>query len=260
MNKLKSKLTSQILDSRTSVRQFTGEEVKKDDVQKIVTLAQKSATSINGQQISLIVTYDKDKIEKIGDIAWGQPQVKTADVFITLVADFNRTNEAMKLQGKEQKVTDSIEALLVAGVDAGIMAQSIQLLSNEFGYGSTMIGGIRANPEQLISLLELPKNTFPILGITLGVTNEEVNLTPRPRVNVDSFAMDEKYDIQKVKEGVVAYDQKLASWWKNEHNLSDKDSYAASIASFYDKDYAPKVFDSLQSQGFIESLVKKESK
>jgi FMN reductase [NAD(P)H] len=257
MKKLKNLKTSEILNNRTSVRKFTGENVNHNDIMKIVEHAQKSSSSINGQQISLIITYEKDKIQKIGDIAWGQPQVKTADVFITIVADFNRTKNALELENKEQKITDTVEGMLVAAVDAGIIAQSIQLLSNEFGYGSTMIGGIRANPLALAELLKLPKNTFPILGITIGVTDETVNLTPRPRVELKSFAMKEEYDPKIVQNGVINYDKELSIWWEKEHDMLEKDSYAKSVSSFYDKDYAPNLLEELQTQGFINSLGKK---
>lgn len=52
------------LQNRRSVRNFTGEKVKDEDLELILRTAQRSPSSVNGQQISLIVTRDKEKLKK----------------------------------------------------------------------------------------------------------------------------------------------------------------------------------------------------
>ena len=84
----------QILNRR-SIRNFTGESVKADDLKLILQAAQQAPTSINGQQVSLVVTRDKSKIKQIAEIAGGQPQVATADVFVTVVIDYHRAQAVM---------------------------------------------------------------------------------------------------------------------------------------------------------------------
>ena len=104
------------LKSCTSVRSFTGESVKENDLRTIIEAAQQAPTSINAQQVSLIYTKDKEKIKKIAEIAGGQPQVASADVFITIVIDFHRTSIATKLGGQEQVIHSSAEGLVVAEI------------------------------------------------------------------------------------------------------------------------------------------------
>ena len=53
------------LQNRRSVRNFTGEKVKDEDLELILRTAQRVPSSVNGQQISLIVTRDKEKLKKI---------------------------------------------------------------------------------------------------------------------------------------------------------------------------------------------------
>lgn len=48
------------LQNRRSVRNFTGEKVKDEDLELILRTAQRAPSSVNGQQISLIVTRDKE--------------------------------------------------------------------------------------------------------------------------------------------------------------------------------------------------------
>ena len=47
------------LQNRRSVREFTGEKIKEEDLQTILATAQRAANSVNGQQTSLIVIRDK---------------------------------------------------------------------------------------------------------------------------------------------------------------------------------------------------------
>ena len=111
--------------NRRSIRSFTGASIKDEDLDTIIRAAQRAPTSINGQQISLIITRDKQTIQKIADYAGGQPQVASSDVFITFVIDFNRTSEACKAAGVEQVVEHTVEGLTVGAVDAGIMLMAL---------------------------------------------------------------------------------------------------------------------------------------
>ncbi|WP_305857826.1 nitroreductase family protein [Balneatrix alpica] len=234
---------------RRSVRQFSGAAVAEADLQLILQAAQQAPTSINGQQVSLIVTRDKARIARIAELAGGQPQVAGADVFITLVMDFNRTAIATELAGATQVIEQSAEGLMAGAVDVGIMLNAIQTAANALGYGSTAIGGIRANPAAMIDLLQLPSKTFPLAGLTLGVPDPSQPGVVKPRVPLASFAMNEHYNQQAVRQGVEQYDQQLRQFWDS-IGLREMPSYAQSTASYYQRIYFPTVAENLQQQGF----------
>ncbi|MDG3085506.1 nitroreductase family protein [Vibrio hannami] len=236
--------------NRRSVRNFTGEAVKDEDLELILKAAQQAPTSINGQQVSLVVTRDKETIKKIAEIAGGQPQVATADVFVTVVIDYHRAETAMKEIDQEMVISRSAEGIVVGAVDAGIAVNALQTAAASFGYGTTVIGGIRNNPEAMIELLGLPKNTFPALGSTIGVPDKDILSAVKPRVALDSFAMSEKYDAEKVAEGAKQYDADLRQWWDN-IGMKEMPSYTAQTAQFYSKIYFPQVAKTLEQQGFV---------
>ncbi len=77
------------LQNRRSVRNFTGEKVKDEDLELILRTAQRAPSSVNGQQISLIVTRDKEKLKKIAEICGGQGHIANSDVFITILIDYH---------------------------------------------------------------------------------------------------------------------------------------------------------------------------
>lgn len=235
--------------SRRSVRVFTGESVKDADLELIFRAGQQAPTSINGQQISLVYTRDKDKIRRIAEIAGGQAQVAGADVFVAIVIDYNRSGSAVASKGKQQIVHASAEGLLAGAGDAGIMLNALQTAANALGYGSTAIGGIRNDPQAMVELLELPKNTFPMFGITLGVPDQEKLPQVKPRVPLSSFVMEEVYDSAAVKAGVEEYDRTLRAWW-DAQGLNQMGTYSDDVSTFYDHVYFPKVAKVLTDQGF----------
>ena len=238
------------LSTRKSIRQFTGKEVSKEDLDLIFKTAQRAPTSINGQQISLVYTRDKNTIAKIAKICGGQQQVATADVFITIVVDFNRTKFAVEQAGEKQQIDKSAEGVLVGAVDAGIMLNAIQISAESLGYGTTAIGAVRNEPDSMIKLLGLPPKTFPIVGTTIGVpTKEAIEAPLKPRVPIKSFAFEDKYNDTKVKDGVLTYEKQMKEF-RVEHNMDYLQSYCEQTANYYKSIYFRKVSENYKNQGF----------
>lgn len=242
-----SNQTIELMKSRKSVRQFTGEHVSDDVLQQIIEAAQCAPNSINGQQASIVITRDKAKIEQIAELAGGQPQVAGADIFITVVADFNKTNEAAKLQGKTQSVHTTMEGILVGAVDAGIMVEALAVAAESFGVGNTVIGGIRNNPQAMIDMLDLPAYTFPIVGITLGYMKENT-ASVKPKMALNSFAHEDKYNKENVASAVKAYDEVLAEFFEGLGLEMPTNSQFVSKA--YENPYYTDVMPVLKKQGF----------
>lgn len=242
-----SNQTIEMMKNRKSVRQFTGEHVSDEIVQQIIEAAHCAPNSINVQQTSVIVTRDKEKIAKIAEYAGGQPQIAGADVFITVAIDFNKTNEALKLNGKIQTVHTTMEGILVGAVDAGIMVEALAVAAESFGVGNTVIGGLRNNPQAMIELLELPEYTFPVVGITLGYMKEGT-ASVKPKMALQSFAHDETYKKENVTDAVKAYDQVLADFF-NGLGL-EMPTNSESVATLYSQPYYHEVKPTLKKQGF----------
>ena len=239
------------LSSRKSIRQFTGESVSNEDLELIIKTAQRCPTSINGQQISLVYTRDKEKIKQIAQLCGGQEQVATADVFITIVVDFNRTIFAVEQAGEKHLIDQSAEGVLVGAVDAGIMLNAIQIAAESLGYGTTAIGAVRNEPAAMIELLNLPAKTFPIVGTTIGVSTKEAKEAPlKPRIPLDSFAFEDTYNDKKVKEGVLQYEKDMKDY-RIKHNMNYLQSYCEQTAHYYKNIYFRKIAENYTKQGFV---------
>ncbi|MBF7070048.1 nitroreductase family protein [Aliarcobacter butzleri] len=239
------------LSERKSIRQFTGEFVKDEDLELIIKTAQRCPTSINGQQISLIYTRDKEKIKQIAQFCGGQEQIATADVFITICVDFNRTIFAVEQTGEKHQIDKSAEGVLVGAVDAGIMLNAIQITAESLGYGTTAIGAVRNEPAKMIELLNLPLKTFPIVGTTIGVPTIEAKNAPlKPRIPLKSFAFEDNYDDKKVKDGVLVYEKQMKKF-REDNNMNYLQSYCEQTANYYKNIYFRKIEENYTKQGFI---------
>ena len=85
----------------------------------------------------------------------GQTHIATADVFVGIVIDFNRTNTIVESVGKKHVIEQSAEGIMVGAIDAGIMLSFMQTAAEALGFGTTSIGAVRGNSDTMIELLSL---------------------------------------------------------------------------------------------------------
>lgn len=251
------KSIEQTLTERKSYRKFSEKKLKYNELNEILKLAQRTASSVNGQQISIVVTDEQEKLDKISAIGWGQEHIKTTQYFLTFVIDYNRPSGVFE-DKKDFIIHENIEGLLVGAVDAGLMAQSVELLLQSKGVGTCMIGGVRNDMVKLSEILNISGKAVPILGMTVAypvISEFENDL--RPRTDFNSFVFKEKYNKKVVEKGAIEYNEVLNSWW-DERNMKGHRTYKESMNSFYSKNYIPDEFEQLQKLGFLKQYKKNE--
>ena len=236
------------LQNRRSVREFTGEKIKEEDLQTILATAQRAANSVNRQQTSLIVIRDKEKLAKIAELCGGQKHIAEASAFVFVLVDFHRGVYAANSIGKRNIGPKSADGVLVGAVDAGIIVNSLQTAAHALGYGTTVIGAIRKATKEFIKMLELPEYVFPIVGTTIGVPVERKLTRVKPRVPLDTFVFEDTYNAKKVEEG-VEFHEKDTIEWREENGTPQLPSYKEMIARIYENFYNTSKQD-LEDQGF----------
>lgn len=240
--------TLKLLQSHRSIRSYTDEPVSDDMLDQIIRAAWHGPTSMNAQEISLVVVRDADKRARIAEIAGGQPHIAQAPVFITIVLDFHKTDLGVRKAGQTQIIHESMEGFGVAAVDAGITLGSLMTAARSLGLGIVPIGGIRRNPQAMIDLLELPPLTFPLVGLCIGHIQNDAPL--KPRMDIDTFRHDERYDASSYAAAIDAYDETLTDYWKNVAR-SDGLTWSNALASRLHTVYFPQVKPVAAMQGFL---------
>lgn len=187
-----------------SVRQYKPDPVPTGLVEAVVAAGQRSSTSSNLQTFSVVAITDAARRTRMAELCGDQGQVVQAPVFLAWCADLNRLDRVCESRGYRQ-VTSYVESFLVAAVDAALAMQTAALAAESLGLGICYIGAIRNQPQEVISLLRLPKLVFPISGMTLGWPAVEPPI--RPRLPLEAVLHWESYNSSPEAEALEAYDR-----------------------------------------------------
>ncbi|HTX93072.1 MAG TPA: nitroreductase family protein [Anaerolineales bacterium] len=197
--------TIDLIHRHASARHFKPDKVTVEQVESIVSAAQSASTSSNLQAYSVVAVTDQARREKLAFLCGDQAFIKEAPVFLAWCADLARLERVCELRGQRQ-VTDLVENFLVAAVDAALAAENAALAAESLGLGICFVGAIRNNPAEVIDLLELPRLTFPITGMSIGWKAREPRL--RPRLPIRAILHWEAYRPDHDPE-LYAYDQAM---------------------------------------------------
>jgi FMN reductase [NAD(P)H] len=240
--------TLKLIQSHRSTRSYTDEAVSDAMLDEIIHSAWRSPTSMNAQEISLIVVRNPAKRARIAELAGGQPWVAQAPVFITLVIDFNKTRMGVEKSGQEQIIHESMEGFGVAAVDAGITLSNLMTAARSLGLGVVPIGGIRRNPQAMIDLLELPALTFPLVGLCIG--HIATDAPQKPRMDINTFRHDERYDARIYPAAIAAYDETIMEHWQK-LGRSDGLPWSDNLGMLLKSVYFPEVRPVAAKQGLL---------
>ena len=90
---------------------------------------------------------------------------------LTFCADFNRFTKWCEQRNADAGY-DNLLSFLNAASDTLLYVQAFCTLAEQAGYGTCYLGTTLYNPQGIIDVLKLPKLTFPIATITVGVPDE----------------------------------------------------------------------------------------
>ncbi|OGT00241.1 MAG: NADPH-dependent oxidoreductase [Gallionellales bacterium RIFCSPLOWO2_12_FULL_59_22] len=234
--------------SHRSIRSYKADPVSDAMLDQIVAAAHRAPTSMNAQDISLIVVRDAEKRARIAELAGGQAWVAQAPVFIVIAIDYHKTDLGVRKAGQAQIIHESMEGFGVAAVDAGIALGTLITAAESLGLGIVPIGGIRRNPQDMIDLLGLPPLTFPLVGLCIGHIGDDMPL--KPRLDIKTFRHDERYDASGYAAAIDAYDAEIMDYWQKIGNKNGI-SWSSNLGNFYKQVYFPQVKPVATMQGLL---------
>lgn len=147
-----------ILDNilnRRSVREFTDEKVKKDDLEMIIRAGMSAPSAINLQPWEFIVFDEDDILEYMIDLHEYSKMFRTATAGILVCGNMDRT-------------LDNFRDLWVQDCSASI--ENMLLAIESFGLGGVWLGiyPIKDRCDKLTDFFVLPDNIVPFGVIALG--------------------------------------------------------------------------------------------
>lgn len=238
--------TIEIIKNHRSIRNYLDKDVPDALLTEILKAAQAMPTSINGQQISIIVVKDKDKREEIAKLTGDQSWISQAPVFLVFVADFYKTNLASEKNGIKEIIHESMEGTLVGTFDAGLAMGAAIIAAESLGLGIVPIGAVRRKPNEMIKLLDLPQYTYPLVGLVVGYPVDAS--AQKPRLPYNAMVHMETYQKEGLTAVINEYDETMADYYSQR---GDKDSnWSKQVANAYKQVYFPEVYSTLKKQGF----------
>ncbi len=239
--------TIRLLHTHRSERSYKPDAVPEKMLEAILEAGLRAPSSKNSHQLTVIVVRDPERRAKIAEYAGGQAWIAQAPLFLAVIMDLNKTRVGLEKVGAKQETQHSMEALVCAATDAGIALEAMMLAARSLGLGIVPIGGIRRSPDKMVELLELPKYTFPLVGMTLGYVDEPA--TQKPRMPMAGFRHEEKYQPERLRPAIDAYDDELMRYWKK-IGRTDGLPWSENTAISYKTVYYPKVKPVAAKQGF----------
>lgn len=208
----------------------TGITMPQEDVQTIIDCARQAASWMNGQHYTIINITDENLRSQIAALQPANPQVATCSTFLIFIADLHRSELCSQAYNGTFTAASHSDNLITAVTDASLAAQNAVVAAESLGYGTCYIGGIRMIAADIIELLNLPKNTFPLFGLCIGMPDIEMRVKPRlPEHTV--YAENRYPDDQTLSDGLEAYEQTMTEFGEVREKLPYREKFARYYSS-----------------------------
>lgn len=240
--------------NRKTIRKYKKEDIPQEKLESLLFQASRAATMGNMQLYSVVVTRSEEMKEKLSPLHFNQPMVKGAPVVLTFCADFNRFTQWCEQRGADPGYNNFL-SFVNASIDTLLYVQAFCTLAEQEGLGTCYLGTTLYNPQGIIDLLNLPRLTFPVATITLGVPDEDPDQTDRlPHLAYLHNETYRKYTANEID--IIYYFKEQMEENQNFVKINNKENLAQ---VFTDCRYTRKdneaisagMFEALKNQGFI---------
>ena len=233
-----------------SIRSWKEEAVSEDIIETLFDVANRASTSNGMQNASIIRVKDMGKREALAQLAM-QKYLSSAPEFLVFVVDNYRNTSILEEKGQEKVFSNDPDRFFQGWTDATIMAQTIAIAAESLGLGIVYFGSILNDQEKVIEILNLPKNTFPVVGMGIGYPNQEPQLKPRMNIK-DKVFVDEYQVVDSYLEELKDYDEEMQTYYDLRDANKRVDSFTDQVNAKNSIEIAKRseIFEIIKKQGF----------
>lgn len=198
------------LQHRT-IREFKDMNIPKEIFDALMEVARRTATSNGTQQFSIIRVTDSTTKKEIADVC-KQEYVGRAPELLIFIADQFRNNNIIKEKGSSTENASDMDRFFQGFTDACLAAQNVVNAAEAIDLGVVYLGSILNDSDKVCKILNLPKLTFPVVGLGIGYPNQNPQLKPRfdnrLRVFENSYKVFDNY-LDEIKD----YDEEMTNYY-----------------------------------------------
>lgn len=226
-----------------SIRQFKDEAV---DYQALERAAQATSSSEFLQEFTMIRITDPALRAALVEVTNCDFIAGPGEMFIFVVD----TDRDIRLAGSAADVHNftNWNAFLAGAFDATLAAQNVLATAERSGLGGVMLGSILNDPQRLINLLHLPRHTFPLLGLMIGVPAQAPE--QKPRLPHAAVVGENGYPAQA---DITAYDQTVAAYYAQRAGNPRQETFTSLVQRHLtaDQHHRDEIGAILKAQGFV---------
>ena len=151
--------------TRTSIRQYTDQQVDETDIEKLLHAGMAAPTAVNAQPWHFVVINDKAKLKELASTNRHGSMLERAPLAIVVCGDMDK---AMRGKGRDFWIQDCSAA-----------TENILLAAHALGLGAVWTGlyPMDERVAAVSDVLKLPENLVPLCTIVIGHPSE----TPMPK-------------------------------------------------------------------------------
>jgi len=168
--------TLEMINNRRSIRLYDPAPLTEEEKNIILQAAMRAPTAGAMMLYTIIEVEDQLLKDQLAVTCDNQPFIATAPYMLLFLADYQRwmdlyTAAGCQARARELDISPRKPAegdLMLAMMDALIVAQTAALAAESLGIGSCYIGDIIENWETHCQMFDLPQYTFPVILLCLG--------------------------------------------------------------------------------------------
>ena len=210
-----------------SIRKFKDEQIDGSVLNTLFEVANRTSTSTGMQSYSIIRINDKEKRKKITEIC-KQPYVEDAPELLLFVVDVFRNAKIAEEMGEDPDNKNDMDRFFQGFTDGAIACQNMVVAIESMGMGAVYLGSTLNDTRAVIELFDLPKLTFPIVGLGFGYPDQEPQLKPRMNTSLkvfeDSYCVEDNY-LEEIEE----YDKEMQTYYDLRDDSKPLDKFSEQV-------------------------------
>ena len=243
------KSVSETLLERRCVRHFEGKPIPAADLEFIREAVRNTPTSYNGQQYSVIEITDPQIKARLAELS-NMKQLANAPVVFMFLADYHKIEAGAQAKGLQMPpFYDTADGLIVAVIDASLAMMGAIVAAEARNLGTCPVGYVRTvAPREICELLRLPRETFPICALAVGIPAEKPEM--KPKQPLDLIFHKDVYGAEDMKREIMEYDEEIVRYHENRSSRASDQDWIGKILFYYRERSANNVLAALCEQGF----------
>jgi FMN reductase (NADPH) len=236
-----------------SIRKFKDKSLGEEAVHTLVQCAQAASTSSYQQVCTIIGVDNREKKEKLAELAGNQSYVADNGYFFIFCMDYNRHMIAAEMKDQEiTKTIESTEAFIVGTVDAALAAQNMAVAAESLGLGIVYIGGIRNRLQETSDLLGCPEYVIPLFGLAVGYP--DANPGKKPRLPLQAVFHKNQYQKKETTENLLKqYEDETAAYYTERTRGKRTEGWVTQITASMSSPKRTYMKEFVQSKGLNKS-------